>query len=187
MAIDSEPERVAQPADPQPPLQPVLEPLRVLLGTWRGEGRGIYPTIESFRYLEEVRFWHVGKPFLGYEQRTRSPETRLPMHTESGYWRVLLGAGDAAEGARDAASLEVVLAHPTGLAEVLVGEIDGTRITLATATVARTPTAKEVSAVERRFVLEDEDTLAYEVHMAAVGQPLQLHLAATLHRVDEAG
>ena len=184
MAIESEPDRASKPADPQPPLQPMLEPLRVLLGTWRGEGRGVYPTIESFRYLEEVRFWHVGKPFLGYEQRTRSPETRLPMHTESGFWRALLVTGDDPPATTP---LEVVLAHPTGLAEVLVGETDGTRFTFTSATVARTPTAKDVAAVERRFVLDDEDTLSYEVHMAAVGQPMQLHLAATLHRADEVG
>lgn len=157
----------------------MLEPLRVLLGTWRGEGRGLYPTIESFRYLEEVRFWHVGKPFLAYEQRTRSPETRLPMHSESGYWRVLLATDATAEGTTP---LEVVLAHPSGLAEILVGELQGRRLTLATTTVARTPTAKEVLAVERHLVLEDDDTLSYELHMAAVGQPMQLHLSATLHR-----
>lgn len=180
MADEIERERDTKPADPQPPLQPLLEPLRGLLGTWRGEGTGSYPTIESFRYLEEVRFWHVGKPFLGYEQRTRSPETRLPMHTESGFWRVLLAADDASSGTT---ALEVVIAHPTGIAEILVGEANGPRLTVATTNVARTPTAKEVTAVERRFLLDDEDdTLSYEVHMAAVGQPMQLHLVATLHR-----
>ena len=47
-----------------PPLHPELEPLAGLLGAWRGEGAGEYPTIAPFRYGEELRFWHVGKPFL---------------------------------------------------------------------------------------------------------------------------
>ena len=53
---------------------------------------------------------------------------------------------------------------------------------LASTTVATTGTAKEVTALRRRFEL-DGDTLAYTVAMAAVGQPLQHHLAATLRRV----
>ncbi len=52
---------------------------------------------------------------------------------------------------------------------------------LATTTVALTSTAKSVTAVERRFDLRG-DVLEYTVSMAAVGLPLQHHLAATLER-----
>jgi hypothetical protein len=159
--------------DPQapPPLHPELEPLAGLLGTWRGEGAGEYPTISPFRYGEEVRFWHVGKPFLAYAQRTWSLEDDRPLHSETGYWR-----------AKPGGTVEVVLAHPTGIVEVLEGRLDGGRVELASTTVATTGTAKEVTALRRRFEL-DGDTLGYTVAMAAVGQPLQHHLAATLHRV----
>ena len=49
-----------------------LEPLAFLVGTWRGEGAGEYPTIESFRYGVEWVFEHTGKPFLAYGHRTRA-------------------------------------------------------------------------------------------------------------------
>ena len=44
-----------------PPLHPEAEPLAGLLGTWRGEGAGRYPTISPFRYGEEVRFFGRGE------------------------------------------------------------------------------------------------------------------------------
>jgi THAP4-like, heme-binding beta-barrel domain len=158
-------------AEPTPPPHPDVVPLTGLLGTWRGEGAGEYPTIAAFGYGEEVRFWHVGKPFLAYTQRTWSLDDGRPLHAESGYWR----AGP--DGA-----VEVVLAHPTGIVEVLEGRVDDGRFELGSTTVAGTSTAKEVTALRRRFEL-DGDTLAYSLAMAAVGQPLQHHLAATLRRV----
>jgi hypothetical protein len=154
-----------------PPLHQDLEALAGLLGTWRGEGAGEYPTIAGFRYGEEVRFWHVGKPFLAYAQRTWSLDDGRPLHAETGYWR-----------AKPGAAVEVVLAHPTGIVEVQEGRLDGGRIELRSTTMAGTGTAKEVTALHRRFEL-DGDRLAYTVAMAAVGQPLQHHLAAELHRV----
>jgi len=80
-------------------------------------------------------------------------------------------------------AIEAVIAHPTGLSEVLVGSAADGRIQVATTTVMRTPSAKEVTEVTRSMTVAG-DELTYEVHMAAVGQPLQHHLAATLHRVD---
>lgn len=158
-----------------PPLHPALEPLAPLLGTWRGEGRGAYPTIDGFAYDEEATFGHVGKPFLAYRQRTWSAETGAPLHAETGYWRV-----------GDDGSVEVVISHPFGAVEVYTGTVEPAAplaLRLATRQVATTPTAKRIDAVERDLDLAG-DTLAYAVRMAAVDQPMTHHLSATLRRCD---
>lgn len=160
----------------EPALVEVLEPLRPFLGSWRGEGSGTYPTIEPFRYREEAQFWHAGKPFLGYQQRSRLADG-APSHAESGFWRVVGGPGP--DGTTP---LEAVIAHPSGISELLVGTATTGRMQVGAGAVLRTPTAKEVTTVERTMTVAG-DELTYEVRMAAVGQPLQLHLSATLHRV----
>lgn len=63
-------------------LHAAIQPVAFLLGTWRGAGEGEYPTIKPFRYHEEVRFTHNGKPFLIYSQRTEAIDTGQPMHGE---------------------------------------------------------------------------------------------------------
>ncbi len=159
-------------AEASPPLHPDVAPLAALLGTWRGEGEGHYPTIAPFRYGEQVRFWHVGKPFLGYVQRTWSADDQRPLHAESGYWR----AGPDGH-------VEVVLAHPTGIVEVLEGRLEAGRIDLASHAVVGTSSAKSVTAIERHLEL-GETVLRYTLAMAAVGEPLRPHLAAELRRLE---
>ena len=155
----------------QVPLHPDVEPLAFLLGTWRGEGRGEYPTIPPFTYGEKVEFGHVGRPFLTYAQRTWSLDDGTPRHGESGYWRI---HGDG--------TVELVLAHTTGVVEISTGSVDGAVVSVASQAVTLAPTAKDVTALERRFEVRG-DALTYTLAMAAVGQPLTHHLAATLRRV----
>ncbi|BBZ74551.1 peroxynitrite isomerase [Mycobacterium paraseoulense] len=155
-------------------LHPDLAALAPLLGTWAGRGSGEYPTIQPFDYLEEVVFSHVGKPFLAYAQKTRAPADGKPLHAETGYLR-----------APQPGHVELVLAHPSGITEIEVGTYSVTgalvEIELSTTDVGLTPTAKEVTALGRSFRI-DGDELSYSVRMGAVGQPLQHHLAAVLHR-----
>ena len=156
-------------------MHPDVEPVAFLIGTWRGEGNGVYPTITSFAYGEEIRFAAVpGKPFLTYQQRTWALDDQRPLHAETGYWRP-----------KPDGRLEVVLAHPTGLAEVEEGMVTGGTISLVATSIGRAATAKEVAGLSRRFELVDPDVLRYEVQLAAAGQPLQGHLTAELRRVDE--
>jgi hypothetical protein len=149
-----------------------LDPIAFLIGRWRGEGVGGYPTMEDFRYGEEVVFAQNGKPFLSYTQRTWSLDDGRPLHAETGYWRP-----------RPEGGLEVVLAHPTGIVELYYGTVAFSKIELATDVVARTTSAKEVTALKRLYGLVD-GRLMYAVDMAAVGHPLTPHLSATLERVE---
>jgi hypothetical protein len=155
-------------------LHPDLEALAPLLGTWTGRGSGNYPTIEPFDYLEEVVFGHVGKPFLVYGQKTRAAGDGKPLHAETGYLRV-----------PQPGRVELVLAHPSGITEIEVGTYTRTgdviEMELSASTIGLTPTAKKVTALGRRFRIEG-DELSYSVQMGAVGQPLQNHLSAVLHR-----
>ena len=155
-----------------PSLHDDIAHLSFLLGEWHGSGEGRYPTIESFGYNEQVEFRHVGKPFVSYVQRTKHAETGLPLHAESGYLRPV--GVDA---------VEFVVVQPSGIVEVHAGSVDAAAgsIVLEATDVLTTPTAKEVSAV-RRSLTVDGDVLSYTLDMGAVGQPLQHHLAATLHR-----
>jgi len=149
--------------------------LSALVGTWEGAGSGVYPTISGFGYVETATFTAVpGKPFLAYEQRTRADDDGRPLHRETGYLR------PGADGA-----VEWSLAQPTGHAELSVGTFavtaGGGVLDVTTTAVLRSPSALEVSQLRRRYTV-DGDVLRYELDMAAVGQPLQRHLAAELRR-----
>ena len=155
-------------------LHPDLAALAPLLGIWAGRGAGKYPTIQPFDYLEEIAFSHVGKPFLAYAQKTKAVADGKPLHAETGYLRV-----------PQPGHVELVLAHPSGVTEIEVGtySVTGDLIEMAMSSTAigLAPTAKEVTALGRSFRI-DGDELSYSVQMGAVGQPLQDHLAAVLHR-----
>ncbi|MFF4033970.1 FABP family protein [Streptomyces sviceus] len=166
-----------------------MEPVLGFLGVWRGRGRGGYPTLDGdFAYAQEVRFSHDGRPFLRYEARAwlldGDGAPLRPAARESGWWRVQPGG-----------RVEALVTQPTGITEILVGQAGEGAVDLATHTVALTPTAKEVTATRRRYTLasdgngdgdsdsdSDSDTFTFVHELAAVGQPLQHHLSATLRR-----
>ena len=155
-----------------------LEPLAFLVGTWRGLGVVGYPTIDERQYEQELVFSHDGRPFLDYDSRTwlldADGDRDRPGAREKGWWR---------PGAQPR-DVELLLAHPTGIVEVSVGEVVFHKIELSTDVVARTETAKEVTALHRLYGLVGEELL-YAVDLAAVDQPLQSHLSARLTKVAD--
>jgi hypothetical protein len=163
-----------------PDLHPALRGLVPFIGVWRGRGGGEYPTIEPFQYAQEIRIAHDGRPFVSYEARAwlvdGAGEAIRPASREVGWWRMVMGE----DGPTD--EIEAMFCLPTGIIELHVGVIDGTKLRMATARVVRTDTAKEVTGGQRLYGIVDRDLL-YAQDMAAVGQPLQPHLAAKLTRV----
>jgi hypothetical protein len=158
-------------------LHPDLMPLAWLIGTWRGKGRGEYPTISPFQYAQEVSFNHDGRAFLNYFSRSwiidENDEIVEPHHSEVGFWRI-----------KDKNVLEVVLAHNSGVAEGWVGLVQGAKIQLEMDRGYSSPSAKIVTAGSRLYgLVEGELFTSYD--MAAQGQTLQAHLWSSLERQSE--
>ncbi len=152
-----------------------LVPLAWLIGHWEGAGVGGYPSVESFRFGQEIDFGHVGKPFLTYVSRSwlldDDGRPGRPLATESGYWRPQPGG-----------ALEVMLAHPTGYAEIWLGTVTGAKIELTTDVVVRTASAKAYTGGTRLYGQVEGDLL-WAFDMAAVGESLQSHLSGRLKKV----
>ncbi|KAF4389045.1 hypothetical protein F8388_026774 [Cannabis sativa] len=154
----------------EPPIHPAIAPLSFLLGKWRGQGQGGFPTINSFSYGEELHFSHSGKPVIAYAQKTWKLSSGEPMHAESGYWRP-----------KSDGTIEVVIAQSTGLVEVQKGTYDADQkvIKLQSELVGNASKVKEIARV---FELKDEG-LSYEVQMATNLTKLEPHLNALLKKL----
>lgn len=155
-------------------LHPDLMPFAWLLGPWHGNGRGEYPDIEPFSFEQDVAFAHDTRPFLHYFSRTWITDDEGnrtgPGPLETGFLRP---AGDG--------GVELVLAHPSGYAEIWYGTIEGPRLTMSTDLVARTKTATEYTAAQRMYGLVDGD-LMYAYDMAYAGHSMQSHTWGQLRR-----
>ena len=169
-------------SEDRPDLHPSLAHLGWLVGRWAGVGVGGYPTVPEFQFGQEVVISHDGRPFLSHASRSwlldADGNQVKPLGTESGFWRASTDNG-----------AELLLAHPTGYAEIWLGKvtvtgiidarITGARVELHTDVVARTDTAKEYSGGTRLYGLV-EGELLWAFDMAAVGHPLTSHLSARL-------
>jgi hypothetical protein len=172
------------PADPPVPtdaegdLPDALRPFAFLLGTWRGEGVGGYPTLEEdFRYGEEVHFGLTGKPILSFRSRSWSLDDGRPLAAQDGFWRPT-----------SPTDVEVVLCVASGLVEVFYGELvegpSGPHVDLRSDLIGHTATAKQVAADRRMYAVRG-GRLMYAMDMATATTELAPHLSAALERVSE--
>lgn len=158
-------------------LHPECVPIAWLLGTWEGVGVGDYPTIEAFRFGQEVTFSYVpNTPYLVYSSASweldEDGAIGKPSARESGYWRL-----------QPDGEIEVVLTHATGIVEIYLGAIAPARIELATRGVLKTETAPDYRSASRLYGLVNSQ-LMWVMDMAAMGHEAQPHVSAKLQRVS---
>jgi len=149
----------------------------LLLGMWKGEGRGQFPNVTSFDYRETLTFTRRDEKTLAYEQRTHKRydgQTEwLESHWENGFIRIL-----------ENGELELTSAQ-IGRTEVLTGSVESIddllRIHFVSKAITNDP---RMISSSRTFELEG-DTLRYEmkIHTTAVDQSTK-HLEISLHRIN---
>ncbi|XP_077874570.1 peroxynitrite isomerase THAP4 isoform X1 [Ictidomys tridecemlineatus] len=165
------------PSREPPKMNPVVEPLSWMLGTWLSDppGAGTFPTLQPFQYLEEVHISHVGQPMLNFSFNSFHPDTRKPMHRECGFIRLK----------PDTNKVAFISAQNTGVVEVEEGEVNGQELCIASHSIARISFAKEphVEQITRKFRLNSEGKLEQTVSMATTTQPLTQHLHVTYKKV----
>ncbi|KAG6922721.1 THAP domain containing 4, partial [Chelydra serpentina] len=160
-----------------PELNPVIEPLSWMLGTWLSDppGDGDFPTMKPFQYLEEVCISHVGQPMLNFSFNAFHPDTRKPMHRECGFIRLK----------PDTNKVAFISAQNTGLVEVEEGEVNGQELSITSHSIARISFAKKphVEKITRTFRLNSDGKLEQTISMATTAQPMTQHLHITYKKV----
>ena len=150
--------------------------LYVLLGEWSGTGRGEFPTIEPFEYIETLNFETDGRPLLHYEQKTqrrRNGESDyVPSHWESGFIRLLPDG-----------KVELTCAQNGGRLEKLTGSIEGTEARLILH-LQSTVFLNDARMLETsRTITVEGDRLHYKQNMHTnVVDALTFHIEAKLER-----
>lgn len=156
-------------------LHPDLVGVAWLLGRWEGTGKSSYPGTADLDFGQQIDFSHNGEGYLHYLSQTFELGSNglaiRPLEMETGFWR------PQSDG-----TIEVVLCHPTGYAEVWYGQISAAKIELSTDVVVRTVSAEEYTAAQRLYGNVEGDLL-WTVDRAALGQPLQSYQWGRLRRV----
>jgi THAP4-like, heme-binding beta-barrel domain len=147
-------------------VDPQLAPL---LGIWRGEGDGSFPTMEPFRYQEEIRFEDMGGD-VAYFQRAWDPASGMVLHAEVGIWRAT-GEGTVVA--------TVAQARRT---EVSEGTIRDGEFALTSTGTGSAEGVMPVTSSRRTYWLRG-DVLAYEYATATRDMAVtEQHLSGTVRR-----
>lgn len=162
-------------ADSGPEVHDMIKPLSWLLGKWKGDGVGKYPTIKDFTYTEELTFSHVGQPNIQFSFFSRNSKTMKPMHHELGFIRFKPGTSHCA----------LLIAHNFGVSEVEEGEFTDTEIRTESHTVGRLSFGKppETKKIKRVFSKTGDDSLEQVVFMETANSPMTEHLRVTYKKV----
>jgi hypothetical protein len=148
----------------------------LLEGTWAGEGRGQFPTVNSFDYRETLIFARRDEKTLAYEQRTQKRydgQTEwLVSHWENGFIRIL-----------ENGELELTSAQ-IGRTEVLIGFIESFDTLFRIHFVSKTITNDSRMLSSARTLELQGDTLRYKMEMQTTAvDRLMSHLRIELRRV----
>lgn len=190
-----------------------IVPLSWLLGVWEGTGVIAYEaggTEFAGEFAHRVSFSHDGGDYVNYSASAwlvGDDETRTPLVSEIGYWRLarpqgatdvgpgLLPAAQQRDSARTADDvealrngegafdIEVSIVHSDGISELYLGQVNGPRIDISTDAVIRPSSAKEYTAATRMYGYVDGHLLwAWDI--AALGGELASHASARLARAE---
>ena len=154
-----------------------VEPLEWLIGTWRCEdsAQGSFPTINDFKYGEELTFSNVGQPMLNMSSFTWHPEKKVPMHQETGFLRIKPGTNQVC----------LVLSHNFGITTVEEGTLDGHSISFESTNIGRMSFAKEPEVKKLcRGLKLDGEILTQTIFMETSKTPLTKHLEVTYVKKD---
>jgi hypothetical protein len=165
-----------------PALHLDLLPIAWLVGVWKGHGFTVERPeggIVEVPVELEVTFGHRGAAVLSYSLRIW--RNGVEEDGEVGWWRVR--ADDAVPGT---ATLEVLLAHPSGFVEVYVGIAAAATIEIATDLVARTETGSSVSAAQRQYGIRNSQ-LVFVVDETRDERGLLSYLSGQLEREPGSG
>lgn len=152
--------------------------LHLLVGDWTGTGRGEFPTIEPFEFLETLRISADHRPFLHYEQKAKRRNAGqidyIPSHWESGFIRLLPDG-----------QVELINAQASGRLERLTGSLEQTErgliLRLQSTAFLNDPRMLESS----RTIIVEGDSLHYTQRMHTTAVPgTAHHVESRLNRIS---
>jgi len=156
-----------------PAVSTLLAPFSEWLGSWEGEGRGLWDVEPPFRYRESLSIEPVpDRALLRWSQRTAVWESGELSHSEVGFLRLLPDQ-----------EVELVVTVPAGYVEVHTGRLHEGALALVPRSLGATPTARPLRLVQRTWELRGE-TLRTAVGIAVGDGAVAAHVEARLHRAS---
>ena len=154
--------------------------LKIFAGTWKGRGQVLKRTGEVAATYTETAVWEITRAtptFVVYRlhQDTQNAETAKPMHTETGFLKILQENGEA--------TMNLCHPFPSGFVnEMSYGKLNGNLLTVEANDFQRVGSsnsdrsdAKQVTGFKREYKVVD-DKLLYDQYLASGGGELYHHL-----------